>query len=639
MASKLHRKSIEGVGRLQRSLIVYSTLGIFSISLVVASISVFPLYHQLRKGEEKNLRSALHAKALTINEFLSRAKDITVQIASRTQARKMLIDYNQRKISSKVAVQKITKFLTDALNQSQDVVGISRITQDNELLVQIGLPIPSEFKPQLPLQSKDAVVSAPILLAGKFYLVVTKPILNSTGKQAGADIVLFKASGLQKILQKNVGLGKTSKMILGTANKDQAQLFFSLRNSNNQSEPRMLKTAISQAASGKNGLLYEEESLLKSKIIVFESLINNKWGLAIKVDSQELYASVHKQLLIIGIMIVLLSGLGTSGMALLLRPLSGQVLIHTDELEQQVQEKTVAIEELKQTQAQLIQTEKMSSLGQLVAGVAHEINNPVNFIYGNLKYADEYIQNLLGLVELYQNTSTNSDTYIEEYIEEIELEFLKVDLPKLFYSMKEGANRIRDIVLSLKNFSRSDEAGMKLADLHEGIESTLLILQHRLKGKPDKPTIQVVKRYGELPEIECHVNQINQVFMNLLANAIDILDDYNQQHSPKECKPNSSTIVIHTELLESNQVVVRIADNGPGMTQTVRNRLFEPFFTTKPVGKGTGLGLSISYQIIVEQHGGKLWCDSTPEQGTEFTIQIPIRQEIVKPLSIKIGNG
>ena len=515
MASKLHRQLIQGVGRLQRSLIVYSTLGIFSISLVVATMSVFPLYYQLRKGEEKNLRSTLHAKALTINEFLSTAKDVTVQIASRTQARKMLLDYNQGKISSKVAVRNITKFLTDALNQSQDVAGISRITQDNELLVQIGLPIPSEFKPQLPLESKDAIVSAPIQLGGKSYLVVTKPILNSAGKQAGADIVLFKASVLQKIVQNNVALGKTSKVILGTVNQDQVQLFFSLRNSNNQSYARILRAAISQAASGKNGLLYGEESLLKSKIIVFESLLNNEWGLAIKIDGQELYASVHKQLVIIGIMIILLSGLGSSGIALLLRPLSGKVLIHTDELEQQLEEKTAAIEELKQTQTQLIQTEKMSGLGQLVAGMAHEINNPVNFIYANLKYADEYIQNLLGLVELYQNTDTNSDTDIEEYIEEIELEFLKVDLPKLVYSMGEGATRIRNIVLSLKNFSRTDEAGMKFVDLHKGIESTLLILQHRLKGKPDKPQIQVIKKYGDLPEVECHVNQINQVFMTV----------------------------------------------------------------------------------------------------------------------------
>ena len=574
MASKLHRQSITEVGKLQRFLILYSTLGIFSISLVVASISVFPFYQQLRKGEERNLRSTLHMKALTINEFLSRAKDVTVQIASRTQARKMLLDYNQRRVSSKVAVQKITKFLTDALNQSEDIAGISRITQDSELLVEIGLPIPSEFKPQLPLQSKDAVVSTPIHLTGESYLVVTKPILNSTGKQAGADIVLFKASGLQKILQNNVGLGKTSKVILGTMKKDQTQLFFSQNNSSNRSSSR-ISNAISQAVSGNSGLLYDRKSLFESNIIVFEPILNKKWGLVIKIDGQELYASVHQQIIIIAIIIVLLSGLGTIGMVLLLRPLSGQVLIHTDELEQQVQEKTAAIKELKHTQAQLIQTEKMSSLGLLVSGIAHEINNPVNFIYGNLKHADEYIQNLLGLIELYQNRQTNSDTEIEEYIEEIELEYLKLDLPKLIYSMKEGATRICNIVLSLRNFSRTDEAGMKPVDIHEGIESTLLILQHRLKGKPDKPQIQVIKKYRELPQVECHVNQINQVFMNLLANAIDALESYNQKYSLNESKPNFSTITINTELLGNNQVTVRIADNGPGMTQTVCNRLFE----------------------------------------------------------------
>ncbi|MGB7440247.1 MAG: ATP-binding protein [Coleofasciculaceae cyanobacterium] len=598
----------------------------------MASISVLPFYQQLRKEQEKNLRFALHTRALTIKEFLSRAKDVTVQIASRTQARKVLEDYNQGRISNEVAVQDTTRILLDALNESQDVAGISRISQDNKLLAQLGLPIPTEFRPQLPMNSTDAVVSVPIQSAGEFYLVVTKPILNSAGKQAGADVVLFKASGLQNIVQDKISLDKTSEVILGAVNKDEVQLFFSPRNSHYQSSPSILK-AISQAASGKSDLLRDSESLFKSKIVVFEPLANDNWGFVIQIESEELYASVHQQLVIIGIMIVLLSGLATAGMVLLLHPLSGQVLIQTDELKRQVQEKTAAIEQLKQTQAQLIQTEKLSSLGQLVAGVAHEINNPVNFIYGNLEHAEEYSQNLLELIELYQNPNSNSAKDIEEYIEEIDLEFLKVDLPKLIDSMQEGANRIRDIVLSLKNFSRAEEVGMKLTDLHEGLESTLLILQHRLKARPDQPEIQVIKRYGELPQVECHINQLNQVFMNLLANAIDALESNKQRHSSEECQANSNLIVIHTELSESNWVAIHIADNGAGMTQAVRNKLFEPFFTTKPVGKGTGLGLSVSYQIIVEHHGGKLWCDSTPGQGTEFTIQIPIRQEIVKGFS------
>ena len=313
--------------------------------------------------------------------------------------------------------------------------------------------------------------------------------------------------------------------------------------------------------------------------------------------------------------------MSAAGILLILHPFSNQVLIHTHELEQQVGEQTAAIGELKNTQSQLIQTEKMSGLGQLVAGIAHEINNPVSFIYGNLKHAEEYTQNLIGLIGLYQNTDKNSATDIEDFIEEIELEFVKDDLPKLLKSMREGATRIRDIVLSLRNFSRSDEQGIKFVDIHQGIESTLLILQHRLKTQSNRPDIEITKEYDKFPPVECNANQLNQVFMNIITNAIDALENQNQQHSPN--------IVIHTELLENHWVSIQIADNGTGITQAVKSRLFEPFFTTKPIGQGTGLGLSISYQIIVEQHHGKLWCDSTLGSGTKFTIQIPVQQKII----------
>ncbi len=629
MANQQHRQPIEGLGRVQRLLIFYSALGIFAISLVVASISVLPFYQQLRQQEEKNLRFSLHTRGLAIKEFLFRAKDVAEQIASRTQARQMLLDYNQRKISRKVASQNITRFLLDALNQSEDVAGITRITHNNKLLAQVGLSIPSKFQPQLPINSKNTRVSAPIQLDGESYLVVTKPIFNSAGKEAGADIILFKTSRLENIVKNNLGLGKTGEIILGTIKQDRVELFFSSSNSKQQLSPKIFQ-GMSKAISGNNGLLIGPKSPFKSNIVAFESLPNN-WGLVMQINSQELYASIHQQLIIILIISVFLSGLGTGAIIILLRPLSGKVLVHANELEQQVQEKTAAIEELKKTQAQLIQTEKMSGLGQLVAGVAHEINNPVSFIYSNIKYAEEYVQNVMQLIELYQNTDDYSATDIEEYIEYIELEFLQADLPKLFTSMKEGATRIRDIVLSLKNFSRTDEAGMKLVDIHQGIESTLLILQHRLKPQSNRCEIQVIKKYGELPLVECHVNQINQVFMNLLTNAIDALESYNQEHSPCNSQGNSPEMIvtISTETLSNNWVNIHIADNGEGITETLINRLFEPFFTTKPVGKGTGLGLSISYQIIVEQHGGKLWCDSTKGEGAEFTIEIPIQQKIV----------
>ncbi|PZV09368.1 MAG: hypothetical protein DCF22_18640 [Leptolyngbya sp.] len=282
-----------------------------------------------------------------------------------------------------------------------------------------------------------------------------------------------------------------------------------------------------------------------------------------------------------------------------------------------------ALSQLQQTQMQLVQQEKMSSLGQLVAGVAHEINNPVNFINGNIAYATDYVRDLLELLNLYQATYANPTAAIQEKVAAIDLDFLTEDLPSLLSSMRMGAERIRQIVLSLRNFSRLDEAEMKPVDIHEGIDNTLLILKSRLKLTSAKFEIQVIKEYGNLPLVDCYAGQLNQVFMNLLGNAIDALDE----------TPNP-IITIQTELIlrqkssahssHADSVMIRIRDNGAGMTDTTQQKLFNPFFTTKPIGKGTGLGLSISYQIVVEKHGGILKCSSEPGKGSEFWIQIPV---------------
>lgn len=285
-----------------------------------------------------------------------------------------------------------------------------------------------------------------------------------------------------------------------------------------------------------------------------------------------------------------------------------------------------ALQDLQRTQAQLIQTEKMSSLGQLVAGVAHEINNPVNFIYGNLCHVGGYTQDLLSLIELYQRSYPNTISEISNLLEEIDLEFIIEDLPKTLSSMRVGADRIRQIVLTLRNFSRLDEADMKPVNIHEGIDSTLLILQHRLKAKPDRPAIDIVKEYGNLPEVECYAGQLNQVFMNILSNAIDALQDYDKERSLEEMNSHPSTITIATQVLQRGWVRISIKDNGPGIRNSIRKQLFDPFFTTKPVGEGTGLGLSISYQIVVDKHGGKIQCLSQSGQGAEFLIDIPIKQ-------------
>ncbi|MDZ8239098.1 MAG: GAF domain-containing protein [Nostoc sp. ChiQUE01a] len=285
-----------------------------------------------------------------------------------------------------------------------------------------------------------------------------------------------------------------------------------------------------------------------------------------------------------------------------------------------------ALNELRTAQLQIIHTEKMASLGQLVAGVAHEINNPVNFIHGNLEHAHQYTQDLLRCVELYQQNYPNSTPEIQEFLKKAEIEFLFDDLPKLFQSMKVGTERIREIVSSLRNFSRLDEADFKAANIHEGIDSTLMILQNRLKSSVDSLIIHVTKQYDTLPPIECYPGQLNQVFMNLLSNAIDALEERNAQATSEAMAANPGEIRISTSLLNKDWIAIRIADNGLGMDEKILSRLFDPFFTTKVVGKGTGLGLSISYQIVTEKHKGKIYCQSEPSKGTEFVIELPIRQ-------------
>ncbi|MEC4985899.1 MAG: ATP-binding protein [Oscillatoria sp. PMC 1068.18] len=267
----------------------------------------------------------------------------------------------------------------------------------------------------------------------------------------------------------------------------------------------------------------------------------------------------------------------------------------------------------------------MSTLGQLVAGVAHEINNPLSFISGNISYAENYLEKIFAHLELYQQQFPNPGEKIEENAEEIDLDYLKKDLPKLISSMKEGTKRIRNISTSLRTFSRADTDSKVEFDLHEGIESTLLILKHRLKANEKRPAIEIIKEYGNLPPVNCYPGQLNQAFMNIIANAVDALDEFNQGRSYEEIKSQPNQIIIHTEINpEKTFALVRMKDNGQGIKEEVKARIFDHLFTTKTVEKGTGLGLSISRQIIVEKHQGKLECNSVVGEGTEFVIAIPL---------------
>lgn len=296
------------------------------------------------------------------------------------------------------------------------------------------------------------------------------------------------------------------------------------------------------------------------------------------------------------------------------------IAISQADLYQQSQDKSQKLEQtlkkLEETQLQVIQNEKMSSLGHLVAGIAHEINNPVNFIHGNITHAHHYTQDLLNLISLYQDTYPVPSSPIAQQIEDIDLNFLQADLPKTLSSMKMGTERIREIVKSLRNFSRLDEVGAKAVDIHEGLDSTLLILQNRVGNGGSQIAIQ--KHYGELPLIECFAGQLNQVFMNVLANAMDALEDDRSKQSGQ-----TGQITITTTQPIDGWISIVIHDNGPGIPAEIQSKIFDPFFTTKPVGKGTGMGMSISYQIITETHGGTLTLESTPDRGTAFTITIP----------------
>lgn len=316
----------------------------------------------------------------------------------------------------------------------------------------------------------------------------------------------------------------------------------------------------------------------------------------------------------------------------LLKAVSDQLAIAIDQAElyaesrAKSQDLQQALKELQRTQSQMVQAEKMSSLGQLVAGIAHEINNPVNFIHGNVVHARDYTQDLLDLLALYQAEYPQPSDAIAAKLEAIDLNFLCLDLRKLFSSMKVGTERIRQIVKSLRLFSRLDESEFKPVDIHDGLESTLMILQNRLKAKSGRAEIQIVKNYGTLPEVECFAGQLNQVFMNILTNAIDALEERDQGRSLAEQQQDPSTICIITKMKSPNYVYIQIIDNGIGIPSPIKEKIFDPFFTTKPVGQGTGMGMSISYQIIIEKHKGILECFSHPETGTEFAIQIPILQ-------------
>lgn len=369
-----------------------------------------------------------------------------------------------------------------------------------------------------------------------------------------------------------------------------------------------------QAGLDECHLAFLENLQVRASLVVPILLKKRLWGLLIAHECRSVrrWSGGEIELLI--------SLAGQAGIAIGQADLYRQATENAERARREAENLEAILIELKRTQAQLVQTEKMSSLGQLVAGVAHEINNPVSFIDGNISHALQYSQDLLELVRQYQNCYPAPPRELAKLMQKIDLDFLTEDFPKLLASMRIGAERIKNIVASLRNFSRMDEADIKAVNIHDGLESTLMILQHRLKANGNRPEIVLHRRYGLVPPVECYAGQLNQVFMNLISNAIDALED---AMGGRAFQPE---ITVKTELISSLKVRITIADNGPGIPEQTRQRIFEPFYTTKPIGKGTGIGLSISYQIVTERHQGTLECQTFPEQGTSFYITIPLRQ-------------
>ncbi|MDZ8135698.1 MAG: ATP-binding protein [Nostoc sp. DedQUE04] len=470
---------------------------------------------------------------------------------------------------------------------------IGRTTK--QLQIQISSPIPAE----------TGIKPAGVLMGG----IPINRVVEAIG-----NLHQGKGSYAFALNSQGVPIAHPNTELIGTAEKA-AQSFL------NSPNPRLAE--ITQKMVAKRTSIELAQLDGKWSYVAYTPLREANWSVALIV----LKENIESPLQALNLLATVLGGLLAVGLISAWRQVQLYEQIRDRALisSQQTQQLSKTLKELQNTQAQLIHTEKMSSLGQLVAGVAHEINNPANFIHANLNHASVYSQDILDLLKLYQQTYPNPTPEISDRVQDLDIEFLAEDLPKLMASMQVGTKRIREIVLSLRNFSRLDEADMKFVDIHEGLDNTLMILNRRLTATPNLPEIQIVKQYSDLPLVECYAGQLNQVFMNVLVNAIDALEEASQKRSFEELKTNPNQIKLQTQIDKSSHcAIVQIYDNGIGMSENVKQRVFDHMFTTKPVGKGIGLGMAIAYQIVVDKHRGTIEVDSTPGYGTEFTIRIPL---------------
>ncbi|WP_230966221.1 ATP-binding protein [Nostoc sp. NZL] len=465
----------------------------------------------------------------------------------------------------------------------------------NQLQIQISSPIPAE----------TGTKPAGVLMGG---------ILINRVVEAISNLHQGKGSYAFALNSQGVPIAHPDTELIGTPEKV-AQSFLNSPNS------RLAEITQQMVAKRTNIELAQLDG--KWSYVAYTPLREANWSVALVVPQE----NIESPLQALNLLATVLGGLLVVGLISAWRQVQLYEQIRDRALvsSRQAQQLSKTLKELQNTQARLIHTEKMSSLGQLVAGVAHEINNPANFIHANLNHASEYSAGILDLLKLYEQTYPNPTPEIRDRAQDLDIEFLAEDLPKLMASMQVGTKRIRQIVLSLRNFSRLDEADMKFVDINEGLDNTLMILNHRLTATADQAEIQIIKKYGDLPLVECYAGQLNQVFMNILANAIDALEEASQKRSFEDLKTNLNQIKIQTQVDESSHyAIIQFHDNGIGMSEDIKQRVFDYMFTTKPVGKGIGLGMAIAYQIVVEKHAGTIEVDSTPGYGTEFTICIPL---------------
>ena len=503
---------------------------------------------------------------------------------------------------------------------------------------------------------------------GKAAMTLATPIFDEAGVKMAALTVDLQLADIDALIRNNAGLGQTGVTYLVGENGTDSIFIFGKDNPSQTLDQNATSLGIERAISRHNGFALYRNHAGVPVVGIYRWLPDQNLALLAEISQVEAFAPARKLagdiigigLVSIGVLLVgvyLLSrnivrpieAIGAAAqqfaagdldrtapvmtedevglLARTFNQMASQLKTSFEELESRVRERTAELEtaltQLKNTQAQMIHSEKMSSLGQLVAGIAHEINNPVSFIHGNLTHTQTYVKDLLDFAKLYEEYYPQPAASIQKHAQTIDWEFLQQDLPKMLVSMQTGTERIREIVRSLRNFSRMDESEIKVVDIHDGIESTLMILQHRLQTRSEHFTIAICKDYGELPPVECCPGALNQVFMNILGNAIDALEEKAAKLKLENQKFLSGRIEIRTMLMREKWVQIAIADNGSGIPEEIQPHIFEPFFTTKAIGKGTGMGMSISYRIITEKHQGKIECFSSPDKGTEFLIEIP----------------